>query len=95
MGEALRDLRQPPDEFAALTRKELRALLVTGIARGNDPKLPSRCLHASSSMKAIRRLLGERPWLYSNWLVRWPKVTEGIQHFDFTNPYVAGYWLLN
>ena len=38
-------------------------------------------------------LLAERRWLYSNWLVRWPRVIADIPHIDFLDKKTWGYLL--
>ena len=71
------ELRQPPRHTHELSKKQLRGMVLAAVANGNDPQMPSPFLHATDSIAVIRQLLGERRWLYSNWLVRWPKDCGG------------------
>ena len=83
MGESPWELRKPPEHIHDLTRPQLRGMILSAVAKGNDPQMPSPFLHASTSIAVIRQLLGERRWLYSNWLVRWPKDCVGPARVDF------------
>ena len=82
-GEDPWNLRVPPAHIADLSRKQLRAMLLSAVACGNDPQMPSPFVHASSSLKAVRGILGERRWRYSNWLTRFPKSCTGGNMIDF------------
>ena len=62
-------MRVPPD--IQLEYAELRTLLVTAIAHGNNPEQASDFLHATGSLTQAIRIKQERRYLYSNWLVRW------------------------
>ena len=50
MGENPWQLRAPPDHISDLSRKQLRAMVLSAVAKGNDPHMPSPFLHASSRL---------------------------------------------
>ena len=76
-------LRSPPEHLRDLTRPQLRAMILAAVACGNDPQMTSAFLHASTSLVAMRRLMGERRWLYSHWLCRWRQDCVGDDYINF------------
>ena len=95
MGENPWELRQPPGHIGELSKKQLRAMVLAAVAMGNDPQMPSALLHATGSIPVIRKLLGERRWLYSNWLVRWPKVLHDVPYIEFGDKKLYTNWWLD
>ena len=93
-GEDPWNLRVPPEHIADLDRKQLRAMVISAVACGNDPQMPSPFVHASSSLKAVRGILEERRWRYSNWLTRFPKSCTGGNMIDFGDKPAWG-WVLD
>ena len=94
MGETPWNLRKVPSHVLELTRKQLRGMVLSAVAMGNDPQHPSPFLHATDSIAVIRKLLGERRWLYSNWLVRWRQDCGGKPaHINFQDDKEWG-WIL-
>ena len=57
---------------------QMRALILSAVATGNDSRSPSPFLHASRSLKKTLWIFGERRSLYSHWLVRFPKTKDCI-----------------
>ena len=92
MGEHPWKLRSPPWHLRDLTKKQLRAMVLAAVAHGNDPQMTSSFLHASTSLVAVRKLIGERRWLYSNWFVRWRRGCE--PHINFGDKPAWG-WVLD
>ena len=70
-GESPWRMRIPP--MVDLVHSEMRALLVTAIAHGNDEQEQSLFLHTTASLTKAIRIRQERRSLYSNWLTRWKK----------------------
>ena len=94
MGENPWNLRKVPSHVLELTPKQLRGMVLSAVAMGNDPQHPSPLLHATDSIAVIIKMLGERRWLYSNWLVRWPQDCGGKPgHIDFQD-HKRGGWIL-
>ena len=93
MGEHPWKLRSPPEHLRDLTKKQLRAMVLAAVAHGNDPQMTSPFLHVSASLVAVRKLIGERRWLYSNWFVRWRRDCVGDAHINFSDKLAWG-WLL-
>ncbi len=93
MGENPWELRAPPEHIKDLTKKQLRAMVLAAVAHGNDRQMTSSFLHASTSLVAVRKLLSERRWLYSNWFVRWRRDCVGDAHINFSDKLAWG-WLL-
>jgi len=94
MGENPWNLRKVPSHVLELTPKQLRGMVLSAVAMGNDPQHPSPFLHATDSIAVIRKLLGERRWLYSNWLVRWRQDCGGKPgHINFQDDKEWG-WIL-
>ena len=94
MGENPWNLRKVPSHVLELTPKQLRGCVLSAVAMGNDRQHTSPLLHATTSIAVIIKMLGERRWLYSNWLVRWPQDCGGKPaHIDFQD-YKRGGWIL-
>ena len=79
IGETPWTLRQPQD-LSNASFSELRALLVSAIAMGNQQAHTSVFLHSTSSLGKIQKILDERRSLYTNWLVRWPKHLKNVDN---------------
>ena len=77
MGENPWKLQKVPSHVLELTPKQLRGMVLSAVAMGNDPQHTSPLLHATDSIAVIIKMLGERRWLYSNWLVRWHRGCGG------------------
>ena len=88
-GENPWQLRDPP-VMADLEFAEMRALLLSAVAKGNDPRSPSPFLHATSVLRKALWIFGERRELYSHWLVRFPKSRKGC--IDFEDAAMRGKW---
>jgi hypothetical protein len=73
-----------------LPRAEMRALLLSAVAIGNNPKRPSPFLHATRVLRKALSIFGERRQLYSHWLVRWPYSAE--DSIDFENIGMRNKW---
>ncbi len=85
-GESPLEMRRPEDHrLELLDSEELRALLLEAVAFGNDPDRPGVFLHATTKLSTARRIRQERSSLYSNWVVRWPAVQEGVRVIDLKN----------
>jgi len=82
IGETPWTLRQPQD-LSNASFSELRALLVSAIAMGNQQAHTSVFLHSTSSLGKIQKILDERRSLYTNWLVRWPMHLKNVDKADF------------
>ena len=82
-GELPWELRYPP-ETRDLSRKSFRDLLVSAVALGNKPEQTSPILHTTANLTKALFLLQEIRHLSSNWLVRFPKVIEGIDIVDLS-----------
>ena len=94
MGEDPWNLRKVPSHVLDLTPKQLRGCVLSAVAMGNDRQHTSPLLHATTSIAVIRKLLEQRRWLYSNWLVKWPKDCGGKPvHIDFED-HKRGGWIL-
>ena len=84
------NMRIPPN--ADISHAEMRVMLVTAIAHGNDEHETSLFLHTTTSLTKAIRLLQERKLLYSNWLTRWKKDCVE-QRVDFDNKPEKYKWL--
>ena len=82
-GELPWGLRNPL-ETKDLSKAAFRDLLVSAVALGNNPEHTSPLLHTTANLNRAPFLLQERRRLYSNWLVRFPKVIEGIDIVDLS-----------
>jgi hypothetical protein len=82
-GEFPWELRNPP-ETKDLSKEAFLDLLVSAVALGNNPEHTSPFLHTTTSLGRATMLLQERRHLYSNWLVRFPMVIEGIDIVDLS-----------
>ena len=63
------NLRAPPD-FSDISRKGIRALMLEAVAIGNTKTSPF--LHGTLSLPRALKIMEERRYLYTSWLVRWP-----------------------
>ena len=82
-GELPWELRNPPDT-TCLSKVAFRDLLVSSVALGNNPEHTSPFLHTTANLNKGPLWLQERRRLYSNWLIRFPKVIEGIDIVDLS-----------
>ena len=91
-GEVPWALRDPPST-EGLDEVELSALVLPAVTLGNQPQHTSPFLHATVSLSKAISIILERRHLYSNWLVRWPKVLPGIKLIDLTVDRTRHQWL--
>ena len=78
---------EPPGKFREIREgleemeeKQLRLLIILGMADGNDPAARSQLLHATDSLRSAKQRYAERSHIYQPVIVRWP--SEGA-HVDF------------
>lgn len=89
--EAPWNMRKPVDT-TGFTHAEFRTLLLKAVATGNVD--PSPFLHATTKLAAALNLQRERGRLYSNWLVRWPRMaSEEEWILDLTTTVAQKRWL--
>jgi len=72
----LREIREGLEE---MEEKQLRLLIILGMADGNDPAARSQLLHATDSLRSAKQRYAERSHIYQPVIVRWP--SEAI-HVD-------------
>jgi len=78
--EAPGQLREIREGLEEMDEKQLRLLIIQGMADGNAPAARSQFLHATDCLGEATKIFAERTHIYQPVIVRWPSAAV---HEDF------------